>query len=268
MISPLLPCCFLDYLGWQLLNQPFLFYIFFASHPCLPRFPHGVYNYFAVSCAFLPPFRPPQSYSRSRYRRPRSHLRGSPRFRPRSRPRSHPVFVYGSPPPSPLPSPFPSCAPSFTSTPVPVAAPSPFPLPLRPRPHDRPRPRYRLRSHPRLRSRPRPRSPLPAPRIRLAPRYDALVSTPGLANGAVGCSQAPPPVCRDGDACGMRVPAVKQKENRRRRRATYVPSARCCDPLEYVSDLCCTRLMASSLMRACTSEPTSPHVDIARGRRE
>ena len=34
---------------------------------------------------------------------------------------------------------------------------------------------------------------------------------PGLANGAVGCSQAPPPVCRDGDACGMRVHAVKQK---------------------------------------------------------
>ena len=60
----------------------------------------------------------------------------------------------------------------------------------------------------------------------------------------------------------------KTKENRRRRRATSVPSARCWDSLEYVSDLCCTRLMASSLMRACTSEPTSPHVDIARGRRE
>ena len=37
-----------------------------------------------------------------------------------------------------------------------------------------------------------------------------LVQTPDLANGAVGCSQAPPPVCTDGDACGMRVPAVKQ----------------------------------------------------------
>ena len=42
----------------------------------------------------------------------------------------------------------------------------------------------------------------------------------------------------------------KTKENRRRRRATSVPSARCWDSLEYVSDLCCTRLMASSLMRA------------------
>ena len=60
----------------------------------------------------------------------------------------------------------------------------------------------------------------------------------------------------------------KTKENRLQRRATSVLSARCWDSLEYVSDLCSTRLMASSLKRACTSEPTSPHVDIARGRRE
>ena len=113
VLPPLLPCCSLKYPGWQLLNQPFLFCIFFAFHPsCLPRFPHGVHNYFAVSCAFSPPFRPPQSYSRSRYRRPRSHPRYNPRFSPRSRPRSHPVFVYGYPPPTPSPS----CAPSFTST--------------------------------------------------------------------------------------------------------------------------------------------------------
>ena len=193
---------------------------------------------------------------------------------------SFPFPLSSSPFPSPLlsslPSPFSSPFPSGvrlrvpTPVPVPVPAPSPlpFPFPLRPRPHDRSPPRYRLRSHPRLQSRPRPRSPLPVPRTRLPPRYDALVQTPDLTNGAVGCSQAPPPVCRDGDACGMRVPAVKQKENRRRRRATSVPSARCWDSLEYVSDLCSTRLMASSLMRACTSEPTSPHVDIARGRRE
>ena len=86
LTCPLLPCYSLDNPGWQLLNQPFSFYIFFAFHPCLPRFPHGVYNYFAVSCAFSPLFGPPQSYSRSRYRRPRSHLRYSPRFRLRSRP--------------------------------------------------------------------------------------------------------------------------------------------------------------------------------------
>ena len=66
----------------------------------------------------------------------------------------------------------------------------------------------------------------------------------------------------------MKSACCKTKENCRRRRATSVPSARCWDSLEYVSDLCCTRLMAWSLMRACTSEPTSPHVDIARGRRE
>ena len=93
VLPPLFPCCSLGYPGWQLLNQPFIFYISFPFHPCLPCFPHGVYSYFAVSCAFSPPFRPSQSYSRPRYRRRRSHLHYSPRFRPRSRPRSHPVFA-------------------------------------------------------------------------------------------------------------------------------------------------------------------------------
>ena len=32
MLPPLLPCCSLDYLGWQLLNQPFLFYLFSLSN--------------------------------------------------------------------------------------------------------------------------------------------------------------------------------------------------------------------------------------------
>ena len=224
MLPPLLPCCSLGNPGWQLLNQPFLFYILFAFHPCLPRFPRGVYSYLTVSCVFfvsLPPS-----------------------------PILFPFPLSSSPFPSPLqssllspfPSPLPSCVRLRVPTPVPVpvpvpapprprsrprsrpallhSLPPPFPLPLRPRPLDRPRPRYRLRSPPRLQSRPRPRSLLPAPRIRLPPRYDALVPTLGPTNGAVGCSQAPPPVCRDGDACGMRVPAVKQKENRRRRRAT------------------------------------------------
>ena len=31
MLPPLLPCCFLDCPGWQLLNQPFLFYILSLS---------------------------------------------------------------------------------------------------------------------------------------------------------------------------------------------------------------------------------------------
>ena len=46
---------------------------------------------------------------------------------------------------------------------------------------------------PRLRSRPRLRSLLPVSRTGLPPRYDALLqTTPGLAHGTVGCSQAPP----------------------------------------------------------------------------
>ena len=78
--------------------------------------------------------------------------------------------------------------------------PTPFPLPLRL--HHR----LSLRSRPRLRPRPRPRSFLPVPRTRLPPRCDVRVQALGLANVAVGCPQAPPPVCRDDDACGMKVP--------------------------------------------------------------
>ena len=50
---------------------------------------------------------------------------------------------------------------------------------------------------------------------------------------------------------------------RRRRLATSVPSTRCCDSFECISKLWSTRHLARFLMRACTSEPTSPHVDIA-----
>ena len=85
MLPPLLPCYSLDYLGW----------LFSSFHPSLARLPHGVYNYFAVSCASSPLLRPPRSYprSRSRYPRPRSHLRHCPRFRPRPRPVPAPVPV-------------------------------------------------------------------------------------------------------------------------------------------------------------------------------
>ena len=184
-----------------------------------------------------------------------------------------PVPVILSPFPSPLlsslPSPFPS---SFPPRPrsrprshhaLLRSPPPPFPLPLRPRPHDRSRPRSHPRPRYRLQSRPRPRSLLPVTRTRLPPRYDTLVQTPGLANGAVGCSQAPPPVCRDGDACGIKMPAVKQK--RIAAEDVLLPSL----PPDVgtrwsVSDLCSTRLMASSLMRAsCTSEPTSPQVCVS-----
>ena len=188
MLPPLLPCSSPGYPSWQLLNQPFLFYIFSAFQPCLPRFPHGVYSYFEVSCAFLSPFHPPHFYSRSRCLRPRPHLRYSPHLRPRSRPRSHPVFVYGSPPPSPF-SPRPRSRPR--SRPALLRSlPPPFPLPLRPL--GRPRPRYRLRSHPRLQSRPRPRSLLPAPRIRLSPGTMRLYRRRALRMGPSGARKRHP----------------------------------------------------------------------------
>ena len=50
MLPPLLPCCSLDYLGWQLLNQPFLFYIFFIFPPVSPPFPARRLQLF---CGFL-----------------------------------------------------------------------------------------------------------------------------------------------------------------------------------------------------------------------
>ena len=102
---PLLPCYSLEYLVCQLLDQPFIFYMFPSFHSSLPRFPHGVYRSCAVSCASSPLFRPPRSYPRVRFRYhpcPRSHLHHYSRFRLRSRPHSHPVFVHGPPPSSPF----------------------------------------------------------------------------------------------------------------------------------------------------------------------
>ena len=133
---PLHPCYSLDYPGWQLLDQPFLFYICSSFHPSLPRFPHGVYNYFAVSCAFSPLFRPPRSCPRSRSIMlipvPISAtvlasvsvpvlvlLRcSSSGLHPRPRSRPLPALLRSPPPPCP------------------------FPLPLGPRTHDRSRPRF------------------------------------------------------------------------------------------------------------------------------
>ena len=138
-------------------------------------------NSCAVVCASWPLFRPPRSY-------PRSHIRYCSRFRPGSRPRSHPVFVYGSPPPSPSPFPPRSCSHSRF---VPVPTPDPVTVSV-PTPDSDPAPDP-VRSLPSL----GPGYPLGTMR---------LYRHPGLANGAVECSQAPPH-----DACGMKVPAVKQK---------------------------------------------------------
>ena len=119
--------------------------------------------------------------------RPRSRLDYFSHFRPFSHRRSHFLFVLGFPPLSPF---------SFSI---------------------RPRPRHRLcaRSYPRprshFRSQPRPRTLFPVRRTHLPPRYNAGVQIPGIANGAIGCTQAPSSVCRDDDVCGMKVPAVKEK---------------------------------------------------------
>ena len=166
---PLLPIYSLDYLGWQLLNQPFLVYVFPSFHSSLLRFPNGVYNSCAVSCASSPLFRPPRSRPCSCpriYPRPRSHLRYCSRFRPhspvpfpflcwstglhpRSRPRSravptltlvtilrslvrlHPVLV-PVPAPSPFPPPTPLPSPSYVRPRVstPVPVSAPAPSPL------------------------------------------------------------------------------------------------------------------------------------------
>ena len=181
--SPLLPFYCLDYLGRQLLNQSFLVYVFISFHPNLPRFLHRVNNPCSVSCPSSPLLRPP---------RPR------PRSRPRCYPRSpSPLLLWF---PSPLPSTFPSLVRPRVSTPVPVPVPAPSPLPF-------PLPscvaRSLLHSHPLLRSRLRPGSLLPVSWTRLPSRYDARVQTLGLANGAGGCPQVPPPVCRGDDACGI-----------------------------------------------------------------
>ena len=113
---------------------------------------------------------------------------------------------------SPLPSLLPSCVRPRASTPVPV----PVPVPIL-----RPFVRLHLRSCSCFRSYfvsvsslftspslpptplpspflpltpipPRPRSLLPVPRVRLPPRYNGHIQTPGLVNRAVGCSQRHP----------------------------------------------------------------------------
>ena len=55
----------------------FLHVFLFPTKPSLPRFPHGICNYFAFFCASSPLFRSPRSSprSRSRYPRPHYHLR-------------------------------------------------------------------------------------------------------------------------------------------------------------------------------------------------
>ena len=125
-----------------------------------------------------------------------------------------------SPPPSSVPVLVSTT--SLVSVPAPIAIPNfvfvlgfpppfPFLFSIRPRlrhrlcPRSYPRPRSRLRSHP------RPHTPFFVRRTQLPPRYNAGVQTPGFANGAIGCTQAPSSVCRDDDVCEMKAPAVNEK---------------------------------------------------------
>ena len=85
-----------------------------------------------------------------------------------------------------LPSPLLFCVRSSTSTRVLAPAPTPLPSLFT--------------------------SPFPSPTPTwLPPRYNSRVQTPGLANGAVECLQAPPPICRDNVPFRMKVPAVRQR---------------------------------------------------------
>ena len=150
-------------------------------------------------------------------------------------------FPFPAPIPSPLLSPSQSPSPSPSSSPLLLSFPSPHQPPFLSYTHPlvstsvpvpilhlfarlHPRSRYhsvpvRITVHvPVLTPEPVPVSvstpdsdPAPPPRPSDLVRYSARVQTPGPANGAVGCRQAPLPVCTDDDACGMRWPAAKQK---------------------------------------------------------
>ena len=172
-------------------------------------------------CASSPLLRPPRSRSRSRPRshpRPRSHLRYCSRFRHCSRRSSRLMFVHVSPPPVPFP-PSPNSRPHFHLTFVPSPS-TRLSFPLRPHLHHRSSPHSR-NPDPDTVSVPAPGSD-PAPgylrsflTLRHGYPFDTMrvLQTPGLVNVAVGCPQAPYPVCRDGDGCGMGVLAVKQERN-------------------------------------------------------
>ena len=207
VLPSLIPCYYLNHPGRQLLKKDFIVYVFFSFRPNLPRFPLRAYNSCGVSCASPPLLHPRRFRLRFRPRPclvialvsipspdPVPILCSSTGFHPRSRsypvlapvPVSiichfahlHPILVPApSPSPSPFTSPTPTPFPSTFSPPPPIPPVTPF-VPSRP-------------SDP-------------------VNQYNAHVQTPSLTNGAVGCLQAPPPVCRDDGACDMKLPAVKQ----------------------------------------------------------
>ena len=136
MLPPLLPCYSLKHLGRQLLNQPFLVYIFSLSTRFFPvsHIASTTLVWFlsliCLSSALPDPIFVPVPFPSSLLLLFPSSLPSpfpSPSlFSARLRVSTPPVFV-PFPAPSPLPSPFPSCVPSFPFTPVLVPAPSPSP---------------------------------------------------------------------------------------------------------------------------------------------
>ena len=114
-LRSLLPCYFLYYLGWQLLNQYFRVLFFSASAQVSPVF-RITSNSFRFPCAYSPLLHSPLSCS-------------------------------------PLSFSFPSYVISLPSTPALVPASSPSPSTSRSRSRPRPRPRSRLRFRPRILSR-------------------------------------------------------------------------------------------------------------------
>ena len=119
VLPPLLHFYYLHYLGRQLLNQPFLVYVFplstrissvsYMASTTLVRALALLHLSSAlpdpILVAVLVPIHIPVP------------IYATARFRPRSRPRSHRVSVHGSPSPSPFPSPF---------RPVPISVPVPI----------------------------------------------------------------------------------------------------------------------------------------------
>ena len=75
----------------------------------------------------------------------------------------------------------------------------PFVLPLHACVHRCPRPSLRFRSL------------ISVPRAWLPSRYNSPAQSPAFVNRATGAPLTPLPVCRDDDACGIKVPPVQQK---------------------------------------------------------
>ena len=187
------------------LNQHSFAYVFLSYHPSLLHFSHCVYN----SQGFLTLLHPssglhgpvprlpslgsgpPQDATVSLGRQVLRLLLLVTRWRHLISRVFHPISIivslrrfpgYVSPPPSsPFSSPFPFPPPSLSSCSFPSS--SSFPSP----------------PHPCSRHR-------PVPGTRFSPRYHIVGQAAGLALKAAGHLQAPPPVYRDDNVCGMAVP--------------------------------------------------------------